>query len=197
MGSESLNILIVEDEPLIASGISCCLEELGHKTVGIASTGKEALEMAPALKPDLILMDINIPDLDGIIVMERLSKVISVPCIFLTGYSDQDLIRRASRVNSYGYLIKPVDVNDLNAAINIAIQRSKEMHEKERSLIQSRQALEDRKIVERAKGILMDQYEMQETQAMRFLQKKSRESNRKLPEVAKEIVEFEARLKKR
>lgn len=185
--TDRLGILIVEDEPLVAMGISCCLEELHHEVLGTATTGLEALQMAESCEPDLILMDINIPELDGIIVMERLREKKNIPCIFLTGYSDSALIERAAGVNAYGYLIKPVDVHDLEAAIGIAMRRFREMDD-------SRRALADRKLVERAKGLLMDVLGMKEKQAMQFLQKRSRELNRKLPDLAKEIIEKGIRL---
>ena len=189
MAADRLRVLIVEDEALIASGLSFCLDELGHETAGITASGDAALAFVEREAPDLILMDINIPGPDGIAVMERLKERYHVPCVFVTGYSDEQLIRRAESVCAYGYIIKPVDVHDLNAAINIAMSRHRELCAMSSSLSQARQALEDRKLIDRAKGILMDTYEMKEAQAMRFLQKKSRELNKKLPALAVEIIE--------
>lgn len=188
MSSKSLRILVVEDESLIANGILCCLKELGHTSVGIASDGLQALDLVEKTLPDLILMDINIPQLDGITVMEKVSQKHEIPCIFITGYSSQDFVSRASLTNSYGYLIKPVDINDLRAAIKVAMTRFEEFQKANASFLSAKQELENRKLIERAKGILMDTYLMKEAQAMQFLQKKSRETNKKINVLAQEII---------
>lgn len=191
MDGQTLRILIVEDEALVASGISCCLEEIGYETMAIISDGTEVQKFIKNQVPDLILMDINLPHIDGIAVMEELNKEYDIPCVFITGYSDPQLMERASIRNVYGYLIKPVDVNDLRAVIRVAMARYEDYHKVNHSLNEARLHLAERKVIERAKGLLMDEYEMKEMQAMRYLQKKARESNRRVVDIAQAILDRE------
>lgn len=191
MENQAFRILVVEDEGIISAGIVCCINGLGHKVCGTAYSGKEAITMALQKKPDLILMDINLPDMTGIEAMQNISAALSIPCIFLTGYSDRKLIIEANSIHTtYGYLIKPIDENELSAAIVVAMGRHSERREIEHSAKTAKKALEDRKLLERAKGLLMDNFHMKESEAMSFLQKKSNDSNKKLGVVAKEVVEL-------
>ena len=190
MTSKKLNILIVEDEYLIASGIAVCIEELGHNLVGVAGTGAEAMEIVGRTDPDIILMDINLPGMDGIEVMAKINESRRIPCIFITGYSDSGLIARAQSPFTYGYLIKPVDISDLRAAINVAMSRFEDYSKVSNSLDKATKALEERKTIERAKGIVMDLLGLKETQAMQYLQKKSRNSNVRVIDIARKIIEI-------
>lgn len=195
MEQRPLRILIVEDEALIASGFACCLEEIGYQAPEIASTGQEAIEFIERNQPDLILMDINLPGMNGIATMRRVNETHDIPCIFITGYPDQQqIIAQAEAKNVYGYLIKPVDANDLKAVIGVTMARFRDYHHIHESLSLAQKTLEERKLVERAKGILMDAFEMKEQQAMQYLQKKSRATNKRLAVVAQEIILMEKRI---
>ena len=188
METSNLKILIVEDEALVAAGISACLSELNHQTIGIASSGSEALTFIEQNMPDLILMDINLPEIDGITALSIINKQYKIPCIFITGYADEETIARAQSAYTFGYLVKPVDADDLRAAINTSVARYNEYVRVNQNLQQTQKALEDRKIIERAKGILMDYLGMREGQAMQHLQKKSRTTNMKIADVARKII---------
>lgn len=189
MRNTGIRVLIVEDEPLIASGIKCCLDELEYEVAGILESGKEAISFVQSQRVDLILMDINLPEMDGITAMEQICERQSIPFIFITGYSDSEFIRRARSQNTYGYLIKPVDVSDLKAAIDVALCRFDEYHKLQNQLSKAKNDLAARKLVERAKGILMDSFGMSEAKAMRYLQEKSRKTNRKMEEIARRVIE--------
>lgn len=189
--TEPLKIIIIEDEPLIAAGLAAIVQELGHETTAIFPSGIDALQQADSLDADLILVDINLPQMDGIAVMKEIHKRQPIPCIFITGYSELDLIQRAQSVFTFGYLIKPVDANDLRAAIGIAISRSHDFKNLYENMQKTQKALEDRKLIERAKGIIMDLLGMSEAQAMKYLQNKSRNTNKKLTAIAQEIINIE------
>ena len=191
MKNRVFEILIVEDEGIISAGIACCVQNLGYNVCGIAYTGKEAITLAFKKKPDLILMDINLPDMTGIEAMQNISAGENIPCIFLTGYSDKKLIIEANNIQTtYGYLIKPIDENELSAAIVVAMGRHSERKQIEDSAKSAQKALQDRKLIDRAKGLLMDNFNMKESEAMSFLQKKSNDNNKKVVIIAKEIIEF-------
>lgn len=191
MPTRRLSILIVEDEFLIASGISFCLEELGHQVLAIASSGQAAIDIVENQKPDLILMDVNLPEIDGITTMSIINQTNKIPCIYITGYSDSDLISRAQSSYTFGYLIKPVDKNDLRASIDTAISRFDDFSTLNDELTKMKRTLDERKTIERAKGIIMDLFNMKEPQALQYLQKKSRETNTKLYNVAKRIIDVD------
>ncbi len=177
-----LKIFIAEDDALILEDFTITLEEMGHIVVGTASNGESALNGIQNLRPDLILIDINMPKKDGITVMEEINQTESIPAIIITGYCSQELLDRASNLSVYGYLLKPIDAKQMQAAVEIAIKRAKDVSV-------AKEALENRKYIERAKGILMDQFGLSESDAMKRLQKKSRDANKKLAVIAKEIIE--------
>ncbi|MBQ0058618.1 MAG: ANTAR domain-containing protein, partial [Lachnospiraceae bacterium] len=137
---------------------------------------------------DLAIVDINIPTFDGITVVEKINELRKIPCIIVTAYCDDDLIARANRAGVYGYLQKPIDRYDLISAIGVASERFKEFSRLQMETDKAIKALEDRKLVDRAKGILMDRFGLKEADAMRALQKKARDNNLKLAEAAKGII---------
>lgn len=189
--AERLRIAIIEDEPLIASGIAASVEELSHEVAAVFSNGVDALRQIDALNVDLFLVDINLPQVDGITVMQAIHERFPIPCIFITGYSEIELIERAQSIFTFGYLIKPVDTADLRAAINVAIGRFHDFNNMHARMQKAQKSLTDRKTVERAKGIIMNLLGLSEPQAMRYLQKKSRDRNKKLVEIAQEIIDIE------
>lgn len=151
--------------------------------------GKELIDIVLERKPDLIIADINLAILDGLEALEIINKNMDVPSLIVSGYDDEELIQRAIEIGVLGYLIKPIDESDLKAAIEIAISRFEEIKNLKIELEETKDALESRKIIEKAKGIVMERSQLKEDDAMKFLQKKSRNSNKKLVDVADEIIE--------
>jgi response regulator NasT len=186
---KKLKIVIAEDEYLILMGIKNNLEDLGYEVVGEATNGKELVKIALEKKPDLIIADINLPVMDGLEALRNISQIMFVPSIIVSGYDDEELISKAKDIGVLGYLIKPIDESDLKAAIEIALSRFEDIKELKSELETTKEALESRKIIERAKGIVMERLQLSESEAMKFLQKKSRNSNKKIVDVANEIIE--------
>lgn len=192
---KSLRILLAEDESIISMGLKSNIEKLGHKVIGQAFDGVEAVELALEKEPDLIIIDINMPKMDGIEAIKKINEQKLIPAIVVTGYNDEKLINRASKAGAFAYLIKPVDKNDIKPAINIAQNRFQEYKNLLSELNDSKKALEARKIIERAKGIVMDRKNIKEKEAMKFLQKKSNDSNKKMLVVAKEVIKADRQFK--
>lgn len=189
---KSLRIMIAEDEFLVLMGLKSNIEQLGHQVIGEATDGESAVELAIEKKPDLILMDINMPNIDGLEAIKKINEKLFTPSIIVSGYYDEDFIRRATEEGVFYYLIKPIDIKDLKIAINISISRFKEFKKLQHDLKDTKKALEARKYIERAKGILMDRKKLKEPEAMKFLQKLSRNQNKKLVVVAKEIIQADS-----
>ncbi|MGE5614244.1 MAG: ANTAR domain-containing response regulator [Bacillota bacterium] len=198
MSERPLRILIAEDEAMNLLGFKSFLADIGHQVVGEAYDGVMAVELARELSPDLIIMDIKMPKMDGIKALEYINQDSEriIPCIFVTAFSDIQLINKAKDVGAFSYLIKPVNYESLMAAIEITMVRFNEYLELKKELITARTDLHNRKIIERAKGILMDEFYFKEQQAMEYLQKKSRNENKKIIEVAKEIIRMKEALLK-
>ncbi|MFW5988127.1 MAG: ANTAR domain-containing response regulator [bacterium] len=187
--AKNLDILLAEDEYLSLLGIKVDLEELGHNVIAEATDGEEAVELAVSKEPDLIVMDINMPSLDGIEAIARINEKLIIPSIIVTGYDDENLIQRASEQGVFNYLVKPIDIKDLKAAIELTLARFEEFNQIRSELKDAKKALESRKYIERAKGILMDKKSLKEAEAMRRLQQMSRNNNLKLVKLAKKIIE--------
>jgi response regulator NasT len=189
---EPLKILVAEDEYLCLMGLKANLEGLGYEVVGEATDGEEAVKLALDKRPDLIIMDINMPSVDGIEAIRRINNKVFIPSIIVSGYHDQELIEKASVEDIFGYLVKPVDANDLSAAIKVAMSRYKEFKRLESELKDTKLSLENRKYIERAKGILMDRKGLKEAEAMKELQQMSRNNNKKMIDLAKEIIKADS-----
>jgi response regulator NasT len=192
---KKLKILVAEDEYLVLMGLKSNLKELGHQIIAEAMNGKEAIELAKEKSPDLIIADINMPELDGLEAVKQINQKQVIPSIIVTGYSDDELIEKASRVGVFAYLVKPVGIEELKASIIIAMNKYEEFKEVNKELQDQKKALEDRKYIERAKGILMDTLGLNEPDAMKKLQDKSQEENIKLIDVAKNIIKMNDYLK--
>lgn len=183
--------LIVEDETLVGMGIRSHLEKLGYHVVGQAANAEEAKRFFAQAKPDLVLMDIHLDQADGIELARELLVDRRVPMIIVSAYSDTELIERASAAGVFGYLVKPVTAAALAAQIGIALSRFNEherLVEENQTLVQT---LETRKLVERAKGILMKRLSLTEPDAHRRLQTESQKRRMGLAEIAKRIIESE------
>ena len=182
-------IVIVEDESLVRLDLKEMLENQGYLVVGEASDGRSAINLARELKPDLLLMDIQMPgELDGIGAAKILAEERVAPVLLLTAYSDREFVDRARESGVMGYIVKPFGEAELVPAIEVALARFQEFRSLEQELGDTREALETRKLVERAKGVLMDAQGLRETEAFRKIQKLSMNSRKSMREVAEAIL---------
>ena len=189
--SSRIKIYIAEDESIILMNFKMILQQLGYEVVGSAVNGEKALKDILELKPDLRLLDINMPRLDGISLFESVSKAYDAACIFITGHFSEAFVEKAKKAGALGYLIKPVDEKQLKASIEVAVARFDERCILRDETEKLRADLSDRKYIERAKGILMDSFGLKEGEAMARLQKLSRDKNKKLAVIARELIEKE------
>jgi AmiR/NasT family two-component response regulator len=185
---DPLRILIADDESIIRLDLKKILESMGHKVVAEASDGKSAVEQARKGELDLAILDIKMPEMDGLDAAKILTQEKICPVLLLTAYSQQDLIDRAKEAGVFGYLVKPFKEADLLPAIEIAISRYKEMMALEQELGSVQDALETRKLVDRAKGILMDKRGMRETEAFRWIQLQSMNTRKSMREIAEAVI---------
>ena len=184
----SYRIIIAEDEFLLAKSLMGLVESLNHQVVGIAETGTQAIVMAGEHAPDLILMDIKIPEIDGITAARTIAQQQNIPTVIITAYSDPGLVDDAADAGVMMYLIKPVSLGDLQAAIHLTMARFRELQALRQEVGDLKKAMEQRKVIERAKGILMDQFHIQENEAFRRLQQLSQHENRPMVEIAQAII---------
>jgi len=190
-----MRVLVAEDDPVVALGLAERLRSLGHEPIGPAGDGAQAIEMARASLPDLYLFDIEMPEVDGLEAATRLAgDGLRRPVVVVTGVEDPGLIERSIASGVSAYLMKPIDSRELDAAIRLAAARHAEYRELEAEVDRAQQALEDRKLVERAKGLLMAALNISEQDAFRRLQLTARERNLRLAEVAGRIVEQQSLL---
>jgi response regulator NasT len=190
-----MRVLVAEDDPLIALGLAERLRSLGHEPIGPACDGEEAIELAKASLPDLYLFDIEMPNVDGLEAATQLAADgLRRPVVVVTGVDDPSLIERSIASGVSAYLTKPVDSRELDAALGLAAARHAEFEALEAEVEQAQQALEDRKLVERAKGLLMSALNLSEQDAFRRLQVTARERNLRLADVAARIVEQQSLL---
>ncbi len=185
---DSLRILIADDESIRLLSLRAQLAALGHRVVAEASTGEEAAALAASTQPDLAILDIKMPLVDGIEAAERITQARPIPIILLTAYSEAQLVERAAQANISAYLMKPVSEEDLLPALTLALTRFKQFQALRQEVADLREALEARKVIEKAKGILMRRLDLTEEEAFRRLQRQSQEGNRKLAQVAEAIV---------
>jgi two-component system, response regulator PdtaR len=185
---DSLRILIADDESIRLLSLRAQLAALGHRVVAEASTGEEAVALAVSTQPDLAILDIKMPLVDGIEAAERITQARPIPIILLTAYSEAQLVERAAQANISAYLMKPVSEEDLLPALTLALTRFRQFQALHREVVDLREALEARKVIEKAKGILMRRLGLTEEEAFRRLQRQSQEGNRKLAQVAEAIV---------
>ena len=182
-------IVLGEDEALIRLDLKEMLEEEGYEVVGEAGDGESAVRLAQELRPDLVILDIKMPGVDGLAAAERISAERVAPVLILTAFSQKDLVDRAARAKAMGYLVKPFQKSDVVPAMEIALARYEELRALEDEVQDLDERLETRKLVDRAKGVLMDRYSMKEADAFRFLQKTSMDKRLKLAEVAALVAE--------
>ena len=190
-----MRVLVAEDDPVIALGLAERLRTLGHEPIGPVNDGEQAVATAKESHPDLYLFDIEMPNLDGLAAAGRLAaEGFRRPVVVITGVDDPSLVERSIASGVSAYLTKPIDARELEAAIELAQLRQAEFEALEAEVDRAQQALEDRKLVERAKGLLMSALQLSEQDAFRRLQKTARERNLRLAEVARRIVEQQSLL---
>jgi AmiR/NasT family two-component response regulator len=181
-------ILLAEDEVISRMDLREMLENLGYSVIGEAGDGVAAVNLARTLKPDLVLMDIKMPELDGISAAQTLSQERVTPVLLLTAYADREFVDRAVDAGVMGYLVKPFAEAQLKPAIEIALERWRELRQIQHELASTQETLETRKLVERAKGVLMDSQSLKEAEAFRRIQRLSMNSRKSMREVAEAIL---------
>ncbi|MBT96250.1 MAG: response regulator [Acidimicrobiaceae bacterium] len=182
--SNRIKVLVAEDEAIIRLDLIESLESEGYQVVGETGRGDEAIDLVRNLKPDLVILDIKMPGMNGIDAAKIITDEGLAAVILLTAFSQQELIQEASNAGVLAYLVKPFQISDLVPAIELALGRFKEISElkEERTLL--REDLETRKLIERAKGLLIDKYGLRESDAYRYLQKKAMEDRTTMKAIA-------------
>jgi response regulator NasT len=182
-------VLIAEDEALIRLDLAEMLTEEGYEVVGEAGDGETAVRLAEQTQPDLVILDIKMPIMDGIAAAERIAGNRIAPVVILTAFSQRDLVERARAAGAMAYLVKPFQKSDLVPAIEIAVSRFAEIAALEAEVASLGDRLETRKAVERAKGILMRDYGMSEPDAFRWIQRNAMDHRMTMRAVAERIVQ--------
>jgi AmiR/NasT family two-component response regulator len=189
--SQALRIAIADDEPDMRDYFQQVLPRLGHTVVAVAQNGRELVELCRTKNPDLVITDIKMPEMDGIDAAIQLYQEKPVPVILVSAFNDAALIERAESDHIMSYLVKPIKQADLVPTIAIAVHRFEQFKTLRQEAADLRQALADRKVIERAKGILMKKGKLDEPEAFRRLQKLASDKNQKLVEIASMIVAAE------
>ncbi len=185
---ERTRVIIADDESLIRMDLREMLLNLGYLVVGEVGDGRSAVNLARELRPDVVIMDVKMPDMDGIDAARILTEERLAPVILLTAYSQKDLVERAKEAGVVGYMVKPFRESDLVPAIEVALARFKEFESLHKEVDDLQVALETRKLVDRAKGILMDSQGLNEADAFRKIQKMSMNTRKPMKEVAEAII---------
>ena len=181
-------LVIADDESLIRMNLKETLVGLGYLVVGEAGDGVTAINLARSLKPDLVVMDIKMPKLDGIQAAEVLTQERIAPVLLLTAYNDRELVDRAREAGVIAYLVKPFREADLLPMIEVAIARFAELRSLDKQLGDLQEAMETRKIVERAKGLLMETQGLSEAEAFRRIQQLSMNTRKPMKEIAQALL---------
>lgn len=181
-------VVVAEDESLIRMDIVETLRDQGFDVVGQATNGLEAVSLATELNPDFLVMDIKMPELDGLSAAEQISTL-KIPVVLLTAFSQTELVTRAAEVGAMAFLVKPFTPSDLLPAIEIALSRHQQLLALESEVSSLSERLETRKLVERAKGVLSEKMKLTEPEAFRWIQKASMDRRLSMAEVAKTVLE--------
>jgi len=185
---EPLRVVVAEDEGLIRMDIVATLNESGYQVVGEAADGEEAVRLATELTPDLMVMDIKMPKLDGISAAEKISEL-KIPVVLLTAFSQSDLVKRAAEAGAMAYVTKPFKPTDLLPAIQIALSRFEEITALEAEIADISERLETRKLMDRAKSMLQTKMKLTEPEAFRWIQKASMDRRLSMAQVARTVIE--------
>lgn len=185
---ESLRIMIAEDESLTRTILRARLEKLGHQVVAEAENGVQAVEAARAHRPDVVIMDIRMPEMDGLEAARQIVGEMPCALLFLTALSDETLVEQAGEAGALAYLMKPFRKEDLAPALEIAVQRYRQIQSQGKEIAELKEALEARKLVERAKGILMERHNLTEDEAFKRIHFQARNQNKKMRDIAESII---------
>ncbi|WP_440252954.1 ANTAR domain-containing response regulator [Dialister succinatiphilus] len=186
--SEKYRIVIADDEALICMDLREMLEEAGHEVVGIGSDSVEALNLVKEKKPDLAILDVKMPRLDGIQAARMIAHDNLAPVVLLTAFGDEDMIEKAKKSMVFGYVMKPVEEKTLFPAIQIAVSQYRQKKDMVDRVKNMERELAARKIVDRAKGLLMDYYHITEEDAYRRMQQTSMKRGITIADVAQKVV---------
>jgi AmiR/NasT family two-component response regulator len=183
-----MRVIIADDESIIRLDLRKTLEAGGHTVVGEAGDGETALNLARTLKPDIAILDIKMPVMDGLDAAKAITEEGIAPVVLLTAYSEPELVARAREAGVFGYLVKPFQEADLHPAMEVACARFEQMKALQEQVHDLEDRLETRKAVERAKGILMEKYGLTETEAFRRIQTQSMNTRKSMREIAEAII---------
>jgi AmiR/NasT family two-component response regulator len=187
-GTELKRVLVAEDEHLIAMSIAEHLTRLGFEVIGPASNGEQAVELARQHKPQLALVDIRMPQMDGLEAAGILFRQMGIPIVVISAFTDEEYLDRGTNVGIFGYLLKPVTADELRVSLEVAWALHGQQQGLSGQVRDLKTALEDRKVIERAKGLVMQRLSLNENEAMRQLQKQARANRQKLPDLARAIL---------
>lgn len=193
---QKLRILLADDEALIRLDLREMLTEAGHEIVGEAANGQEAVQLAQELRPDIVIMDVKMPVMDGLTAAQQITETGIAPVLLLTAYSQQDIVARATEAGVIAYLVKPVREQQLFPAVEVAVSRFRAWQELGRELDELKESLATRKLVDRAKGILMAAHKMTEQEAYRKMQQFSMAKRISLKKLAEEIIAADEKYRK-
>ena len=185
----NLKIVIADNESIIRMDVKEILEQAGHTVVGEAIDGVKAVELTRKYKPDLVIMDIQMPELDGIAAAKIISNEKLAPVLLLTAFSQKEIVDKAKESGVLAYLVKPVKETNLFPAMEIAVSRFAEFLQLENEIEDLKESLESRKILDRAKGILMEVHDLSESEAYRKIQQYSMAKRKSIKEVAQAIID--------
>jgi response regulator NasT len=188
-GNTPRTVVIAEDETLIRMDLAVMLSDEGYDVVGQAGEGAKAVELAEELRPDLVILDVKMPVLDGIAAAEAIAGKRIAPVVILTAFSQRDLVERARDAGAMAYLVKPFTQSDLVPAIEMAVSRFAELSTLESEVADLTERLETRKAVDRAKGILQEQLRLSEPDAFRWIQKTAMDLRLSMRQVAEGVVD--------
>ena len=189
MSTETIRVIIAEDEALIRLDLKEMLEEEGYSVVAEVGDGQQAVDRATELRPDLVILDIQMPVLDGLSAAEQIASARIAPVIVLTAFSQRELVERARDAGAMAYLVKPFSKNDLVPAIEVARARFSEMTALDSEVRTLEERLETRKVVEKAKGLLMAEQGISEAEAFRWIQRTAMNQRTSMKALAQSIVD--------
>ncbi len=187
VSTEKIRILVAEDETIIRLDLVEMLSEAGYEVIAQAENGAVAIELAKQHKPDLSILDVKMPEVDGITAAEQIISI--SPVLMLTAFSQRELIERARDAGVMAYVVKPFSINDLVPAIEIAISRHRQMKSLEAEVVDIYERLESRKVIDRAKGILMKALNLSEPEAFSWIQKTAMDRRISMKEVAAAVID--------
>lgn len=187
-GPARKRVVVAEDETLIRLDLTETLEELGYEVVGEAGDGERAVTLTEELRPDLVILDVKMPVLDGISAAQRIAGQRIAPVVILTAFSQRELVERARDAGAMAYLVKPFSSSELLPAIEMAMSRYAEMSALEAEVADLSDRLETRKVIDRAKGLLQARDSMTEPEAFRFIQRKAMDQRVSMRAVAESVI---------